>query len=455
MSLSKINKLIEDYEFQEEKELTLEQKNIEKVKHIINEFETRQLLSNILDDSYAEKLNYSDLVDLQDKLELLKKTIDDAKEEIDLDEFYKRGEIVDFKKLKIMFKERNIKKRFPKFDMNAYEKLLRNPPLDLTNFKGKVIKYDSYVVKKLLIGIHQMIFDEMDLYIANCGSEGSGKSCWSSQLIFYLYTVLKTVGLVEYEYDVKKLFYSSLKTMMSEMDEHAEKDDKDYFRIFALDEAYELNRSNYREDSSKLFKDSMRADRKLQRILMLNLPQLGELELAIIQTRLNFIFDVKMDNQTDTGTLKKGLINLYIMPRGEKIYSTKHRQEITKSEIVNSVSQVIRDKNDSYKGLPINCIVHQFKFAGVWGFDKEIYDKHIKKENRKRRTEGDIKITNYQSYLLYRFMPALKDWDKIDKSNKLDKKAYYTITKLVKKIKTMFYESKELEENMERRFNNE
>ena len=455
MTINDIIKNIEENELKEGKELTLEKRNIQKVKHIINEFETQQLLANLLDEAYSRDLDYSDIVDLQDQLKLLTSVIDTAKEEIDLDEFYKRGEIVDFKKLKQIYVDKDLKKRYPKFNMKAYEQLLRNPPLEIKNFDNEIIKYDPYIVKKLLLGINQMIFDEMDLYLANCGSEGSGKSCWSSQLILYLYTILKQVGLVEYEYDVKKLFYSSLKSMMSEMDEQAEKKDDDYFRIFALDEAYELNRSNYREDSSKLFKDSMRSDRKLQRILMLNLPQLGELELPVIQTRLNFIFAVKMDSNPETGTLKKGLIDLFIMPRGSKIYSTKHRQEIQKSEIVNSISQIMRDKNDSYKGLPVNCIIHQFRFAGVWGFDKAIYDAHIKKENRKRRTEGDIKLTNYQAYLLFRFVPALKDWDKIDKKDKLDKKAYYTLAKFMKRVKTMFYQSKELEDNMERRFVNE
>lgn len=294
-----------------------------------------------------------------------------------------------------------------------------------------------------------MIFNEMDLYLANCGTEGSGKSCWSSQLILYLYYVLKEIGLVTYEYDVRKLFFSSLKSMIEVMDEQ---EDNDYFRIMALDEAYELNRSNFRDENSKLFKDDMRSSRKMQRIIMLNLPQLGELELPIIQTRINFIFDVKMDNQVDTGMLKKGLIDYYVMPRGSKIYSTFHRKEISKAEIVNSISAIMKDKNDSYKGLPKNCLIHNFKFPAVWGFDKEVYDKHIKKENRKRRTEGDFKISKYAMYLIYRYMPPLKNWTEIDKSDKLDKKAYYTLQKLFNGLKKPFLESKDLEENMKRRF---
>jgi len=158
-----------------------------------------------------------------------------------------------------------------------------------------------------------------------------------------------------------------------------------------------------------------------------------------------------MDNQVDTGTVAKGLVDFYIMPRGNKIYSTKHRRDISRAEIVNSISAVMKDKNDSYKGLPKNCLIHTFKFYGVWGFNKAIYDKHIKQENRKRRTEGDFKLSKYASYLIYRYVPDLKNWDKIDKKDKADKRAYYTLLKVLKQIKTPFLESKETRDNMENR----
>lgn len=452
MSLATIHEKLEQYELQESKELTLEKHNINKVKHILHEFETKQLLTKILDDNYVNKINYADLVELNDKLQLMKDTVQEAKEDIDIDEFYKRGEVVDFKKLKKYFIKNNLKARFPNFNIEKYEEIMRNPPLVLKNFQNQEIKYDKFIVKKLLLGINQMIFNEMDLYLANSGQEGAGKSCFSSQLILYLYHILKEIGLINYAYDVKKLFFSSLKTMIEVMDTQ---EDNDYFRIMALDEAYELNRSNFRDENSKLFKDDMRSSRKMQRIIMLNLPQLGELELPIIQTRLNFIFYCKMDNEVETGTVKKGLVDLYIMPRGSKIYSSVHRKEIHKSEIVNSISAIMKDKNDSYKGLPKNCLIHTFKFYGVWGFNKDVYDRHIKKENRKRRTEGDFKLSKYVMYLIFRYMPPLKDWQKIDKSDKTDKKAYYSLQKVFKSIKVQFLESRELEENMQRRLEND
>jgi hypothetical protein len=56
---------------------------------------------------------------------------------------------------------------------------------------------------------------------------------------------------------------------------------------------------------------------------------------------------------------------------------------------------------------------------------------------------------------MYRYIPELKNWDKIDKGDKLDKKAYFTLVKVLRSIKKPFLESKELEDNMERRFTHE
>jgi len=452
MSFDVITRQIEEYEIKEEQDLTLEKKNIEKVKHILSQSEIKTTLKQFNDPEYITQINYADLVDLYDKIKIIQEVITEAKDEIDIDEFFKRGEIFDFKKLRKDFKERNLHKRYPKFNFDRYEELAKNPPLQLTNYKGETIEYDKFFARKLIIAVNQMIFDEMDLYLANVGTEGAGKSCWSSQVLLFLYYFLTEVGLIEYEFDVTKLFFSSLRTLIEQMDTQ---EDNDYFRLMALDEAYELNRSNYRDDNSKLFKDDMRSSRKMQRIILLNLPQLGELELAIIQTRLNFIFYCKMDNDVDTGRVKKGIVDFYILPRGSKIYSPRQRREIPKSEIINSISAVMKDKNDSYKGLPTNCLVETFHFKGVWGFDKEKYDKHIKKENRKRRTEGDFKISNYILYLLFMYSPELKHWGKIDKSDKTDKKAYYSLQKLMKSIKIKFIENPELEKNMERRLKDE
>jgi len=54
------------------------------------------------------------------------------------------------------------------------------------------------------------------------------------------------------------------------MADRCDQGDNEYFRIFALDEAYELNRSNFRDENSKLFKDDMRTARKMQGFITVN-----------------------------------------------------------------------------------------------------------------------------------------------------------------------------------------
>src|SRR6056297_1387822 len=172
MSLADIRKQIELYEAEEGVDLSIEKRNIEKIKHIISDFETQQLLTNINNPNYINKINYADVVELNDKLALMKEVVQTAKEEIDIDEFYKRGEVVDFKKLRKDFKANNLKERFPNFDIDKYEEIVKKPPLTLRNFQNQEIVYDKFIVRKLLLGINQMIFSEMDLYIANSGQEG-------------------------------------------------------------------------------------------------------------------------------------------------------------------------------------------------------------------------------------------------------------------------------------------
>jgi len=424
--LAKIDQEISDYEKEESVDINLEQKNVEKIKHLISNTELKTIIEKIHDPLTYQDFTYSNLIDFADQIKQLDEQIQIAKEEIELEEFYKRGEVLDFDKLRKLFKDRRLKTKFPKFDFEKYESWFKNPKLELPNFSGEIISYDRFLVKKLLIGVNQMIFSEMDLYINNVGKEGSGKSCFSSQVLLYLYTFLYDVGLIDYEYDIKKMFFSSLRSMLEAQESQEE---NDYFRLMVLDEAYELNRQNFREESSKEYKDDMRSSRKMLRIVILNLPQLGELETAITLTRVNFIFYADMDSMPKLGIVRKGLINMYIIPRGKKIYSPFQRRNISDEEIVNSINKTLKDKNDAYKGLPKNVLISKLNFINVWGFDKEIYDKYIKLENKKKRMNGTIRLSDYVGYIMFKKLPAIKNWNSFDMKDKKDKRMYFTIQK--------------------------
>lgn len=412
-----------------EKDIDFKDYSLRKIKDLITGFEFQKILYKLGERGVENKIDYSFLTEVSDTFSLVSEEIKKVKEDIDYFEFQKEGEVFDFKRLKEIFKEKKLRERYPKFNFKRYKELVKEPVLELTNFKDEKIKYDSYVVKKIIIGINQMIFDEMDLRIMNVGKEGAGKSLWSSQLILYIHWFLSEVGLIQYDFEVTKLFFSSLENMLKEQDIQ---ENNDFFRIYCLDEGYELNRMNYREEGSMSYKDSMRSDRKMLRIELLNLPQLGELETSITLTRTNFIFYSDMYSDVNTGTVKKGDVKMYILPRGKVIYSPYQRRNLTDKEITNTLSSILKDKNDSYKGLPDSLLVHRFQVQGVWGFNKDKYDAHIKKENRVKRVKSFIKMTDYVGYILYKKLPKISHWGTFDMADKADKKMYGTIQKFLK-----------------------
>ena len=410
---------IENFIDKEESKQTLKEKNLQKAKDVVCEKSFRLLLEKIDKD----KFDYNNLVELADMFESINKKIISAKEDIDLDEFYEKGEVLNFKKLRKQLVKRKIIDKHPNFNIDRYEELFKNPVLVLENYAHQKIKFDKFVIKKIMFAINQMVFDEMDFRIINAGKEGAGKSLFSSQLILYIYWFCKEVGLIQYSYQIKKLFYSSLATLLEDQDVQA---DNDYFRIFCLDEGYELNRQNFREESSRMYKDGMRSSRKMLRIEITNLPQIGELETAITLTRTNFIFMTDMDSEPETGTVRKGEVYMYILPRGKLIYSPFQRRNITDEEIINSISAVMKDKNDSYKGLPKNCLIHKFHVQGVWGFDKDKYDSHIKSENRKRRLSSTVALSQNVAWILYNKLPKVANWGTFNLKDPIDKKMYNT-----------------------------
>ena len=385
--------------------------------------------------SKKKSLNYDSFIESADLIINYAEKLQEKKDKLEYLNFLKTGNKYDFDKLSKMLKQREVMKKFPKFNFKRYKELVNDPVLKLENFQGETIKYDEFIINKLLIGINQLIFDEMDLRIINVGKEGAGKSCLASQYILYTWWFLYEVGLISYVYDVTKLFFSSVSKMLEEQDKQK---DNDYGRIFCLDEGYELNRSNFREEDSRNYKDSMRSDRKMLRIEIVNLPQLGELELAITQTRTNFIFETKLKNSIKTSTLKKGVADFFIIPRGNSIYSKFHRREIPSKEVINTLSKVLKDKNDSYKGMPESIIIHRFNFEGVWGFDKSIYDKHIKKENKLRRVKSKVKLSDYIAYLLYKRLPKTSHLGMFDLKNKGDKTMYKHFQKFRESLRLRF-----------------
>jgi len=408
--------------------------NLDKVLKIFGAPEFKKNINTLYNSGYLSSFSFEDVADVETFFEKSYTDLHTLRCEIELNEFFAEGNKFDFKALQKMWKERRLKDKFPKFNFEEYQRLSTNPKIELTNFKGEKIHFDAFVVNKIILGIHQMLFSEMDLYMINTGKEGAGKSCWSSQLLLYIYTFLKDVGLIEYAYDIKKMFFSSVDSVL---DIQEAQGNKDYFRLVVLDEAYDLNRNNFRDNNTKVYKDDMRSARKVLRINILNLPQLGELDTSITLTRTNFIFYCTMENDIRTGTLKKGIVEMYVFPRGTNIYSDFHKKNIKDAQVTSAFSKMLEKKTDYYSGMPKDVMIRKFKFDNVWGFDKDEYDDHIKNENKRKRVKEDMKLSLYQQYIMFKFMPELKEFS-FDMDNKKHMKMYKTFNSLMKKIQNNF-----------------
>ncbi len=427
--LLEIDKELEQgYELKDEQEMILSDILSKKNEEITT------ALKVLKDLEHRNHRTFQDIVRIEEASKYIFDFSSKLREDQELELFYSKGNFLDLDKLEQIYKDKNLKKVFPKFNFKEYRKIIENPILEI-DFLGQTIHYDRLVVKKLLILLTQMIFNEMDIYICNCGKEGSGKSCWSSQLLLWFYTVLNKMGLIDYEYNITRMFFSSIMSMLNEMDIQ---NPNDYFRIMTLDEANELNRQNFRDQDPREFKYDMRVSRKMLRIIMLNMQQIGEMDISISLSRLNLIFDCQMENDTITGMLKKGIIDTYLIPRGNFIYSQYWKKNIYRIDILNTLSKKLDRKKDYYISLPKELMIHQFKFENKWGFDKEEYDKYIKKENKKRRLANGVKTTELVCYWLYRKVPDFKKWGTFDLTQPSEKAGYSLLKKWFKGVKNIF-----------------
>ena len=59
-----------------------------------------------------------------------------------------------------------------------------------------------------------MVINEMDLLVGFVGGEGLGKSCACSQDINLLWYLLTELGLIEYKYDLKEIWFNSLNSFL-------------------------------------------------------------------------------------------------------------------------------------------------------------------------------------------------------------------------------------------------
>jgi len=432
----------------------LEKKDQSTIRHMIKSSKLIDTMKILTNEDITPEFDYSEFSEFQDRVFNFSENLKNMKEKIDLDKFVASGQFCNFKTLKKLFKDLNLKDRFPNFNFKVYQEWLTNPPLAINNSKGETIEYDSYVVIKLLNLLHHMIFDEDDILLVFCGKEGSAKSTLASQIMLYMYTFITSVGLNNYEFKPELMFYVDLQKMQ---DFESELEYADYFRIIHFDEGDQLSRINFRDKSVIKYKSDLRRSRKKQRIRSIATPQIGELSQEIITTRTHFIFNTIMTTDNETKLLKKGICNLYIIPKGDFIYSDLNKREITRSEILTTLHEQLKNKENYYRPLPTDICVRQFKFGRHFGFDKKEYDEYIDKENKLVDEDDGFKLTSHQIYVMLKEMPDFGEWG-FDTKDVISNRNYTLMRQLKTKFKKYFikypkvYHELKMKEEMLREF---
>lgn len=423
----------------------LDESTLINVKNLLSSNELNNFVINFQSPDYYRKFDYAALSDLLELFEIMYQTLSEIKERVDIEQFFREGYTLDIHGLKKKYKELKLYVKFPDINFKRIKELYETPPQTIHPYYDDKLKIiiDKFVYRKYIIGIIQMLFNEMDLLIGVVGPEGSGKSTRMSQDMYLIYWTLKEFNIINYDLDIKEMWFNTLPKFR-------EAEDKYFhipFRIIGLDEGNELNRQDWKDDEVKTFFQRLRRERYNQRIKFIGLPVLGELITNIVLSRMNFIINMVNKNELKTGTLYKDEYEFYIIPRGDKIYSPFHKKELTRTTIKSKLFVNLKDK-EYLKGMPREIMLKKCKCNGVWGFRKEDYIKELKESNK---TYSVNKGLNFGLTELFMFFKSHVTAKKIGiKKNDI---RYSSLSKLINKINNFFYEDPDLLLKYESMFN--
>jgi len=361
--------------------------------------ELKDILCKISSPDFFQTLNYENISDFYSVLEKTTNRLKYLKENADTEIFLKQGYRLSKEQVLLKFVGER-KKESPNYDVDRLIELYENPPKELITYydENKVLTIDSFVFRKKLIAINQMVLDKMDLLTCYIGKEGAGKSCLMSQDLYITWWILKELKLITYEFKINDIMFSSLEKYK----DAREKFQHEPYRLLALDEGNELNRQNWKDPQVVDYFQRLRREARYHRRLnYIALPVLGELISNIVLSRLNFVFEVEMFNDTKSGSLNKGEYKYYIIPRADTIYSPELKRELTSAEIKNKLYERLKDK--SYLiSMPEGIITKKGRFNGVWGFREDEYNKELKDTSDTFTVNKGITVSELKAFYIYK-----------------------------------------------------
>jgi hypothetical protein len=400
--------------------------------------EIKMAMDKIKAYSSAETINYEKLNDLYYSLNITMESLYEIKESVDVEIFLKEGARLDRDAVYKIY-EAKAKEEFPDYDIDKLCALYKSPPKEIPTYYNPDLKItiDSFQFRKKLIAINQMVLNAMDVISVYVGKEGAGKSLKMSQDMWIDYWILKELKLIDYEFKVKDLMFSTLKSLLGALEY------KKRFKLHSLDEGNELNRQNWKDPDVSTFFQKLRRERYYKRLYYISLPVLGELIPNITLSRVNFIFEMDMENNVKSGSLKKGMYNFYIIPRTDTIYSPALKKELSAKEIKNKLYEILSDRSYLIT-MPDGILIKRCLSNGVWGFKEEDYVKELKETGETFSVNKGLNISEYEAFLIYKSNIKMKRIGL--KSSDI---RYHSVFKVFSRVKSMFEKNPQLAEKYE------
>jgi len=305
------------------------------------------------------------------------------------------------------------------FNKQRWQELYDNPPKTLEGFKGVPFHVDPDFFRKCLQYSYDMLFKILDIFGLHGGIEGSGKSTDASQvgkIFHYIFTecniIREDLGTY-YEYNEDNCLAHNLSAFLDICDKYND----DLFRIIICDEAGDLKSEDRWEESNKIFRDDMRKDRKKLRVRLLCYPQPFELVRDFNLGRNNFMRINKFSKSKDGLGSIPNKVDTIILPRGEYTYSFHTKELIKREEMKKVLLEVTKERYT--KEFPKKYIFKTSRKDDVFCFDAQKYIKKAKEENRIRRKQEKVYLSN----ALIKIIAENLTSGKIGLSTKIDKTA--------------------------------
>ncbi len=279
----------------------------------------------------------------------------------------------------------------PKLNEERFEELLNEPPRYLESPNGK-ISIDPRLYKSIL-GSCRLLNKEFDRNNIYYGGEGTGKSHTAFQHAFIWWWTLTELGMINYEFKMEDIVYGRIRTLMDAFDKYA----KIPYVIYVLDESDELNRKNHQKPEVKELMSKLRRERKNLRILNFILPAIEEILPAIVLSRINWIFELKLGFDKKLNPVR-GYYNLFNIPSSYRYFSSMQGIYLTQKEIKSYLNARFYNNDKKFESLPRKLLSFTGYTNKTFVFDKEDYKEWSMKINNELKDEdlGNSKLSKYE-----------------------------------------------------------